>query len=369
MTASYEYQLHESSVATPVWVPLRFPGQYADAESGFFENRNRFFNPMSGRYVSADALLVASNPAAQYMNVPHAYGENSPLNRIDPTGLASKDSGDAASQGEIYSERRCQNGETAYGYHCGDGDFVDSLLSAIDQAAIAAQAKIDRESLPNRDMDWEYSSSIVDVPGRGLVASFPFTDGSTDSVSLIVGPGCVAGVHSHNESAPVPSESDLNRMKSGPAYISQTSFADNTTAVQRLVRWTLVVAVIASCQEVEYSVVRNPESGVEKSLVMQVADALCEQSPTRCPELQRQDVRIARCDARCWAVVFEGQPPVPVDGGVLFRYDDGAGGLVCDGTNLWIHWGAREQGCPDPRERRALGCPATSRAGRRVRYP
>ncbi|MDZ7684428.1 MAG: RHS repeat-associated core domain-containing protein [Gammaproteobacteria bacterium] len=36
--------------------PLRFPGQYADDETGFYYNLHRFYSPLSGRYISVDPL-------------------------------------------------------------------------------------------------------------------------------------------------------------------------------------------------------------------------------------------------------------------------------------------------------------------------
>jgi RHS repeat-associated protein len=61
-------------------MPLRFPGQYHDIESGLFYNLNRYYNPDTGRYVSSDPLGLAPSPN------PHAYVPN-PTTQIDPLGL------------------------------------------------------------------------------------------------------------------------------------------------------------------------------------------------------------------------------------------------------------------------------------------
>lgn len=63
--------------------PLRFQGQYFDEESGLHYNRYRYYEPESGRYISADPLkLIAGLNVYQY--VPN------PLGWIDPLGLTCK---------------------------------------------------------------------------------------------------------------------------------------------------------------------------------------------------------------------------------------------------------------------------------------
>lgn len=61
--------------------PLRFPGQYADGESGLHYNVYRYYDPATGRYLSQDPLGLgpAANPVAY---VPNPFAE------CDPLGLA-----------------------------------------------------------------------------------------------------------------------------------------------------------------------------------------------------------------------------------------------------------------------------------------
>jgi RHS repeat-associated protein len=63
--------------------PLRFPGQYADDETGLHYNYHRYYDPVTGRYLSPDplGLLPAPNP--------HAYVYN-PCTLTDPLGLAGE---------------------------------------------------------------------------------------------------------------------------------------------------------------------------------------------------------------------------------------------------------------------------------------
>ncbi|WP_078898192.1 DUF6531 domain-containing protein [Streptomyces sp. CNQ-509] len=61
--------------------PLRFPGQYADPETGFHYNLFRYYDPANARYTTPDplGLAPAPNPAA-YVHNPHTW--------TDPYGLA-----------------------------------------------------------------------------------------------------------------------------------------------------------------------------------------------------------------------------------------------------------------------------------------
>ncbi|MGW5786308.1 RHS repeat-associated core domain-containing protein [Streptomyces sp. NPDC003757] len=63
------------------YTPLRFPGQYHDAETGLHYNHHRHYDPENGRYTSPDplGLLPAPNPMT-YVHNPHSWS--------DPLGLA-----------------------------------------------------------------------------------------------------------------------------------------------------------------------------------------------------------------------------------------------------------------------------------------
>lgn len=60
--------------------PLRFAGQYADAESGLHYNHHRYYDPGTGRYLSQDPLGLAPAPN------PNTYVHN-PTTWSDPAGL------------------------------------------------------------------------------------------------------------------------------------------------------------------------------------------------------------------------------------------------------------------------------------------
>jgi len=63
--------------------PFRFPGMYADAETGLYENRFRFFDPGVGRYVSRDPIGLRGGLS------PYGYVLRPPT-MLDPNGLAGK---------------------------------------------------------------------------------------------------------------------------------------------------------------------------------------------------------------------------------------------------------------------------------------
>ena len=68
--------------ATEVDCPLRFPGQYADDETGLHYNGFRYYDPATARYTSPDPLGLAASPN------PHWYVPN-PTTWADPQGLAA----------------------------------------------------------------------------------------------------------------------------------------------------------------------------------------------------------------------------------------------------------------------------------------
>lgn len=76
-------------------LPIRFPGQYLDVESGNVFNHNRYYDPATGRYLQSDPLGLAAGPSA------YLYASGNPSSLIDPLGLESRASS-WARRGAIY---------------------------------------------------------------------------------------------------------------------------------------------------------------------------------------------------------------------------------------------------------------------------
>lgn len=91
VVTGYEYRRFQTG-AQPFWTPLRFPGQYHDAETELFENWNRYYDPSVGRYLQPDPLLQDPEAVRRYTKAgmglnPYVYAANDPLYYTDPTGL------------------------------------------------------------------------------------------------------------------------------------------------------------------------------------------------------------------------------------------------------------------------------------------
>jgi RHS repeat-associated protein len=72
-----EYREYASGT-TPLMLPIRFPGQYYDAETDLHENWNRYYDPAVERYLAPDPMMPAGSP--------YVYAGNNPIVMADPTG-------------------------------------------------------------------------------------------------------------------------------------------------------------------------------------------------------------------------------------------------------------------------------------------
>jgi len=93
------------------YTPLRFPGQYADAETALHYNHHRHYDPATARYTTPDPLGLTPAPN------PLAYVHN-PLAATDPEGLAPCPQGVADSfnvrRRAVVNPRRVFRGDTRH---------------------------------------------------------------------------------------------------------------------------------------------------------------------------------------------------------------------------------------------------------------
>ncbi|MFP2928002.1 RHS repeat-associated core domain-containing protein [Pyxidicoccus sp. 3LG] len=107
----YEYQRFQTG-ASPVWTPLRFPGQYHDAETDLFENWNRYYDPDLGRYLGPDPLLkepaALLKRAAVGMATPsYAYAKNNPTGSFDPDGREDNAAINVRANAALQTAQKC----------------------------------------------------------------------------------------------------------------------------------------------------------------------------------------------------------------------------------------------------------------------
>ncbi|TDC09208.1 RHS repeat protein, partial [Streptomyces sp. 8K308] len=114
--------------------PLRFPGQYADAETGWHYNVHRHYDPATGRYTSPDplGLAPAANPVT-YVPNPHRF--------TDLLGLAAYEGGgaapDAPDDGLFPNPGGRADRETVFSGH-GDIDHWDVRTTVVPEGTTLA---------------------------------------------------------------------------------------------------------------------------------------------------------------------------------------------------------------------------------------
>lgn len=188
---------------------LQFQGQYADAESGLYYLRARYYDPTTAQFISLD-------PAVASTMSPYAYVAGNPVNGGDPSGLIAKSdlSSDQITQlHAVCSHMHYASCEDAA--FCADESscgnlqvYLDKAASDARQAACAANGDADLTRMakefqadanvagisaefyrPDRTgaffSDWGEGAAVGGATGAGL--------GCAAAVEIGCGPGFVAG--------------------------------------------------------------------------------------------------------------------------------------------------------------------------------
>jgi RHS repeat-associated protein len=82
VVATYTYSAYGLMTATTgtASTPLRFAGQYLDAETEIYNMRARYYDPATAQFLTRDPLVPLTKQ-------PYVYVGDNPLNAIDPDGL------------------------------------------------------------------------------------------------------------------------------------------------------------------------------------------------------------------------------------------------------------------------------------------
>jgi RHS repeat-associated protein len=95
---------------------MRFPGQYADEETGFSYNYFRNYDPNLGRYIQSDPIGLLGG-----INL-YSYTDGNPVTRIDRRGLAIETVWDAANVAIDVA---------SLGYNLDQGNYGEATLDAL----------------------------------------------------------------------------------------------------------------------------------------------------------------------------------------------------------------------------------------------
>jgi RHS repeat-associated protein len=85
-----QYRIRDVAATNAVWPPFLFAGQYLDDETEMAENWNRYYEPMTGRYLEPEPKVVdGSNPTLPM----YSYAGNNPIQYGDADGREIRTAG------------------------------------------------------------------------------------------------------------------------------------------------------------------------------------------------------------------------------------------------------------------------------------
>ncbi|MFE9648101.1 DUF6531 domain-containing protein [Streptomyces sp. NPDC006365] len=146
--------------------PLRFPGQYADAETGWNYNFARYYDPQNARYVTPDPLGLAPQPN-HYGYVPH------PLFFIDPLGLAQPRNGLGRWERDPDAPATQHNRSSEYPHGYWPETHEDMVTRFTDEGRAANGWPLDENGnrIPRDQLTWRNNAGEV-IPGDSAILTY-----------------------------------------------------------------------------------------------------------------------------------------------------------------------------------------------------
>ena len=173
-------------------LPLAFPGQYRDRESGLSYNFFRDYNPATGKYVQSDPIGLAGG-----INT-YTYVNGNPVSKVDPRGLTATAAGAGVILFCLRYPQLCVNGVRAASAAAGAACVVAAnkiknwMLNEGENASPDATptppAPTPPETTPEKWSEWDArsngwvpeseveSGTGVIYPGKGIVDRLPSRD-------------------------------------------------------------------------------------------------------------------------------------------------------------------------------------------------
>ncbi|MZF83756.1 hypothetical protein GTY56_01740 [Streptomyces sp. SID5643] len=150
----------------PVDCPLRFPGQYADAETGWNYNHARYYDPENGRYLTPDPLGLAPQPN-HYGYVPN------PFCFIDPLGLAQPRGGNGRWVRDPDAPDTRHNRSSEYPHSYWDETHEDMVTRFTDEGRAAGGWPLDQNGnrIPRDQLTWRNNAGEV-IPADSKILTY-----------------------------------------------------------------------------------------------------------------------------------------------------------------------------------------------------